>query len=164
MRGRDFEDSENGKDAEEQDWKSELEPEAKLRKTLWLRIVVITLSVVWSLGFIFHSFLVPRRIEQVPTATQAQLRPEEDYILDPEWNFDAEPTTREYYWTVAEHQLNPDGVYRKMLLINEMYPGPLIESNEGDEIIVHVVNHASNATSIHWHGLFMKDTNYMDGQ
>ncbi|KAF1959011.1 multicopper oxidase [Byssothecium circinans] len=96
-------------------------------------------------------------------ASGAQLRAEEDYILDPRWDFDARPTTREYYWTIAEHELNPDGVYRPMILINAKFPGPLIECNEGDEIVVHVRNEATNATSIHWHGLFQNGTNYMDG-
>ncbi|KAF2021768.1 multicopper oxidase [Aaosphaeria arxii CBS 175.79] len=97
------------------------------------------------------------------TPSGPRLRPEEDYILDPHWDFNAKPSTREYHWTIAEHELNPDGVYRDMILINGMFPGPLIECNEGDEIVVHVSNRGSNATSIHWHGLFQNGTNWMDG-
>jgi len=134
---------------------------ARFRKN-WLRILVITLLVSWTVGFIIHSFVNPRsRLSSTDTA--AKLRPEEDYILDPAWDFQAMPTTREYHWTIEEHELNPDGVYRPMILINAMFPGPLIECNEGDEIVVHVHNKASNATSVHWHGLYQNGTNWMDG-
>lgn len=34
-----------------------------------------------------------------------------------------------------------------------MYPGPTIEVNQGDRLIVNVQNNLPNATSIHWHGL-----------
>ena len=87
----------------------------------------------------------------------------DDYILDPYWNFDAEPSRREYWWTVRDHDHNPDGVYRPMMLINAQFPGPLIECNERDTIIVHVHNQALNATSFHWHGIYQNGTNWMDG-
>ncbi len=34
-----------------------------------------------------------------------------------------------------------------------MYPGPTIEVNQGDRLIIKVQNSLPNATSIHWHGL-----------
>ena len=34
-----------------------------------------------------------------------------------------------------------------------MYPGPTIEVNQGDRLIVNVHNNLKNSTSIHWHGL-----------
>ncbi|KAF2192785.1 multicopper oxidase [Zopfia rhizophila CBS 207.26] len=117
----------------------------------------------WAVGFIIHSFLVPRKYSLFTPTLQAKLRPQEDYILDPKWDFTAKPTTREYHWTIADHELNPDGVYRPMILINGMFPGPLIECNEGDEIVVHIHNQATNATSLHWHGLYQNGTNWMDG-
>jgi FtsP/CotA-like multicopper oxidase with cupredoxin domain len=142
---------------------AELSERAPPRRRSWLRISVITLLVAWTLGFVVHSFVAPRKTGDSSKSQSAQLRPEEDYILARDWDFDAKPATREYHWTIAEHDLNPDGVYRRMLLINEMFPGPLIECNEGDEIVVHVHNRGSNATSIHWHGLYQNGTNWMDG-
>ena len=35
-----------------------------------------------------------------------------------------------------------------MLVINGQFPGPLIEANEGDTIVVHVHNALSNGTGI----------------
>ncbi|QDS68826.1 hypothetical protein FKW77_006493 [Venturia effusa] len=85
------------------------------------------------------------------------------YLLHQNWNFDAPPQDRHFHWTITDKIINPDGVYRPMILINEQFPGPLIRVNEGDRIIVHIDNQAINATSFHWHGLFQNGTNHMDG-
>lgn len=90
-------------------------------------------------------------------------RSHDDFILDPNWNFEAEPLRREYWWTVRDIELNPDGVYRPMLLINEQFPGPLIECNDGDTLTVHVDNQGVNATAFHFHGMYQNGTNWMDG-
>ena len=87
----------------------------------------------------------------------------EDYVLDSRWDYAAPLTRREYSWRVEDVEHNPDGVYRPMMLINRQFPGPLIECNEGDTIIVHVDNQATNATSFHWHGIYQNGTNWMDG-
>ena len=86
-----------------------------------------------------------------------------DYIISQAWDYDAGPFRREFYWTITDAEHNPDGVYRPMMLINNQFPGPLIEINDGDTIVVHVDNKAKNATSIHWHGLYQNGTNWMDG-
>jgi FtsP/CotA-like multicopper oxidase with cupredoxin domain len=99
--------------------------------------------------------------DDIPTTPQ--LRDTNEYMLSPSWNYGAPPATREYFWTINTATLNPDGVYRPMLLINNQYPGPLVECNEGDKIVVHVKNRASNATAIHFHGMFQNGTNNMDG-
>ncbi|KAG9495444.1 hypothetical protein J7337_013691 [Fusarium musae] len=99
--------------------------------------------------------------ESIPSTPQ--LRDTKEYILSSSWDFNSPPTTREYFWTINDAVLNPDGVYRPMILINNQYPGPLVECNEGDTIIVHVENKAVNATAIHFHGMFQNGTNNMDG-
>lgn len=88
---------------------------------------------------------------------------EDEYLLDPAWDYEAAPTIRQYNWTLTETELNPDGVWRPMLLINDQFPGPLIEVNEHDIIRVTVNNQMTNATSIHWHGIYQNGTNSMDG-
>jgi FtsP/CotA-like multicopper oxidase with cupredoxin domain len=35
-----------------------------------------------------------------------------------------------------------------------MFPGPLIEANTGDQIVVKVTNNMVNGTAIHWHGMY----------
>ncbi|RSL58270.1 hypothetical protein CEP54_007911 [Fusarium duplospermum] len=97
------------------------------------------------------------------TPSVAQLRDPNEYVLSNSWDFDAHPTTREYFWTITTAPLNPDGVYRPMILINSQFPGPMVECNEGDTIVVHIMNQAPNATAIHFHGMFQNGTNNMDG-
>lgn len=95
---------------------------------------------------------------------QAPLRrPDEDYVLDPNWDFGTPNQVRYYNWTIVDKDGNPDGVYKPMITINGQFPGPLIEANDGDTIVVDVLNLASNATAIHWHGIFQNGTAWMDG-
>ncbi|KAJ5027085.1 multicopper oxidase [Bipolaris maydis] len=135
------------------------------RRHHWIKIIFIVILLACTLLVLTHKVLISKPSAPTsPTASNtASLRPEEDYILSPTWDISAPPTTREHTWIISDHTLNPDGVYRPMTLINATFPGPLIECNEGDEIVVHVHNHASNATSIHWHGLYQNGTNWMDG-
>ncbi|XP_071793343.1 uncharacterized protein [Asterias amurensis] len=58
-----------------------------------------------------------------------------------------------------------DGVGRPVSLMNRVLPAPSIQICTGDTVIVNIVNRMSNneGTSIHWHGLFMNGTQYMDG-
>ncbi|CEJ82633.1 hypothetical protein VHEMI02685 [[Torrubiella] hemipterigena] len=108
-----------------------------------------------------HEAVTKPPVEVTPLG--ARLRDTSEYILDQAWDYHAAPQTREYKWTIANAGLNPDGIYRPMILINGQYPGPLIECNEGDTIVVNIDNKAINATSIHFHGLFQNGTNHMDG-
>jgi iron transport multicopper oxidase len=64
-------------------------------------------------------------------------------------------------WTTA----NPDGKFeRKVIGINGKWPIPTIEVDKGDRVIVNMYNGLGDQkTSLHWHGLFMNETNYMDG-
>lgn len=90
-------------------------------------------------------------------------RPSSDYIIDSAWDYDAPPTVREYQWVISDITANPDGVFRPMMAINGQFPGPMIVCNEGDTVVVNVVNEAKNSTAIHWHGLFQNGTNWNDG-
>lgn len=99
-----------------------------------------------------------------PSPALIRASPREDYILDLDWDFKASPAVREYFWTIHDTERRPDGVLRSMILINNRFPGPLIRCNDGDTIIVHVENHARNATSIHWHGIYQNASDsFMDG-
>ncbi|CAN9168996.1 unnamed protein product [Alternaria alternata] len=131
----------------------------------WIRVTTVAFLLISTIIVLVHRGLTGSEHTDSPSTTSslARLRPEEDYILSSGWDFNAPPTTREYTWEVTDHILNPDGVYRPMILINGTFPGPLIECNEGDELVVHVRNQATNATSIHWHGLYQNGTNWMDG-
>ncbi|KAF0321279.1 l-ascorbate oxidase [Colletotrichum asianum] len=99
--------------------------------------------------------------EQIPPAPR--LRDSSEYVLSSSWDYASAKSVREYHWTIRDAIFNPDGIFRPMILINNQFPGPLVECNEGDTIIVHVHNEAANATAIHFHGMFQNGTNSMDG-
>lgn len=46
-----------------------------------------------------------------------------------------------------------DGKLTSVWTYNGVLPGPVIEANVGDEVIVHFKNSLSEPTTIHWHGL-----------
>jgi FtsP/CotA-like multicopper oxidase with cupredoxin domain len=83
--------------------------------------------------------------------------------LSKSWDLNAEPTTRYFNFTISQGQGWPDGVVRDMLFINGQFPGPLIEVNRGDRLVVNVTNHMENSTALHWHGLYQNGTNWYDG-
>ncbi|KAH6949235.1 Cupredoxin [Fusarium avenaceum] len=73
------------------------------------------------------------------------------------------PTTLVFSWNVTAGLRSPDGVEKRVYLINDEFPGPLIEARSSDRVVVHVHNGLSEESlSIHWHGLRMKDQNVMD--
>ena len=60
----------------------------------------------------------------------------------------------------------PDGVNKTALLINNQFPGPLLEANWGDTIQVTVHNRISGpeeGTALHWHGILHQESPWMDG-
>jgi hypothetical protein len=57
-------------------------------------------------------------------------------MLDPAFVVTSTPTTRTYQWTVSEVWGAPMGVGKKMLVVNGISPGPNIEANTGDRLLV----------------------------
>ncbi|KAF8860413.1 laccase precursor [Acephala macrosclerotiorum] len=108
--------------------------------------------------------ILPRNITCENTATSRSCWGE--YDIDTDY-YDVIPetgVTREY-WLVAQNiTAAPDGYQRQILAFNGTVPGPTIEANWGDNIIVHVTNEiADNGTSVHWHGLRQLYGNEYDG-
>ncbi|KAL8286672.1 hypothetical protein RQP46_004200 [Phenoliferia psychrophenolica] len=91
------------------------------------------------------------------TANAAEL------VLSSSFVISSTPTTRTYDWTIDQLTGAPDGFEKSMLVVNGQYPGPLIEANQGDTIVVKVQNNLVNGTSIHWHGILQNGTNWEDG-
>ncbi|KAG8390146.1 hypothetical protein BUALT_Bualt01G0053200 [Buddleja alternifolia] len=49
------------------------------------------------------------------------------------------------------------------ITVNGMYPGPTLEVNNGDTLVVKVVNKARYNVTIHWHGVRQMRTGWADG-
>ncbi|KAJ5901666.1 multicopper oxidase-domain-containing protein [Penicillium taxi] len=73
------------------------------------------------------------------------------------------PTVTQYFnWSVTSGLRRPDGVLKRIYLINDLFPGPTIEARSGDTLIITVTNDLSeDPITIHWHGLHI--ANDMDG-
>lgn len=48
--------------------------------------------------------------------------------------------TVEYYFELTNITASPDGVSRDVLTVNGSIPGPTIEANWGDTVVIHVTN------------------------
>ncbi|KAI0655330.1 Cupredoxin [Cubamyces menziesii] len=70
--------------------------------------------------------------------------------------------------TISNADITPDGYTRAAVVMNGVFPGPLIAGNKGDNFQINVIDNLSNetmlkSTTIHWHGLFQHGTNWADG-
>lgn len=74
---------------------------------------------------------------------RSQLVDPSQFVLSPSFNVNAPPQQREYNWTLTEIVSDPAGVSKTMLVVNGISPGPTIEANVGDSIVVHVTNNMS---------------------
>uniref|UniRef100_A0A1I8QBH6 Uncharacterized protein n=1 Tax=Stomoxys calcitrans TaxID=35570 RepID=A0A1I8QBH6_STOCA len=62
------------------------------------------------------------------------------------------------------HCISADGIARSVTVVNRMMPGPTIEVCQNDIVVVDAKNHLlGESTTIHFHGMHMKETPYMDG-
>jgi FtsP/CotA-like multicopper oxidase with cupredoxin domain len=56
------------------------------------------------------------------------------------------------------------GHSRPQITVNHTVPGPTLYAALGDTLRIHVINELNDdATAIHWHGMTMRDTPWMDG-
>lgn len=70
-----------------------------------------------------------------------------------------------YDFNITWVTTNPDGMAdRRTIGINGQWPIPTIRVNVGDRLVVNVLNSLGDeATSLHFHGLFMRGATHMDG-
>ncbi|CAG8539615.1 8815_t:CDS:10 [Paraglomus occultum] len=59
--------------------------------------------------------------------------------------------------------LAPDGFTRQLTTVNGQYPGPTIEVNKGDRILLKINNKLGEPTAIHAHGMLQRGTPWFDG-
>ncbi|KAJ3520117.1 hypothetical protein NM208_g13851 [Fusarium decemcellulare] len=70
-----------------------------------------------------------------------------------------------YDFSIEWVRANPDGAFERPVIgINGQWPIPRIEASVGDTVLVNARNNLGNqTTSLHFHGLFMRGSNHMDG-
>ncbi|XP_042510376.1 laccase-7-like [Macadamia integrifolia] len=69
----------------------------------------------------------------------------------------------EHTFTVANQTLKRLCSEQEVTLVNGEMPGPVIEVEDGDTLIVHVLNQSPLYISFHWHGLFQRRSGWADG-
>ncbi|KAH9853245.1 laccase [Lenzites betulinus] len=70
--------------------------------------------------------------------------------------------------TISNGDISPDGFTRAAVVVNDVFPGPLITGNKGDNFQINVIDNLTNetmlkSTTVHWHGFFQHGTNWADG-
>ncbi|MBA0592077.1 L-ascorbate oxidase homolog [Gossypium raimondii] len=75
----------------------------------------------------------------------------------------AEDPYRYYTWVVTYGTRAPLGVYQRVILINNQFPGPPIEAVTNDNIIVNVINQLDEPFLITWHGIKQRKASWQDG-
>nr|XP_043618254.1 L-ascorbate oxidase homolog [Erigeron canadensis] len=75
----------------------------------------------------------------------------------------AEDPYRNFNWVVTYGQISPLGVPQRGILINGMFPGPTIECETNDNVIVNVVNKLDEPFLITWNGVQQRKTSWQDG-
>ncbi|GES72658.1 multicopper oxidase [Rhizophagus clarus] len=78
-------------------------------------------------------------------------------------HFTNKPVTRYYHLTLKKVKISPDGFERTVWSVNGQLPGPIIQANKGDRLVINVTNNFDDPASIHWHGMFQHGTNWYDG-
>ncbi|KAD4888091.1 hypothetical protein R6Q59_034809 [Mikania micrantha] len=75
----------------------------------------------------------------------------------------AEDPYRNFNWVITYGQISPLGVLQRGILINGMFPGPTIECETNDNIIINVVNKLDEPFLITWNGIKQRKTSWQDG-
>ncbi|KAJ4306691.1 ferroxidase fet3 [Collariella sp. IMI 366227] len=77
----------------------------------------------------------------------------------------ASAATVTYDFNITWVTANPDGQFdRPSIGINGQWPIPTIHVNLGDQLVVNVLNALGNeSTSLHFHGIYMRNAVHMDG-
>ncbi|KAI0021355.1 multicopper oxidase [Xylariomycetidae sp. FL0641] len=91
-----------------------------------------------------------------------------DYSIDTDYMTETPDTgvTREYWLTLDDVTVAPDGVSRSAMGVNGSIPGPTLFADWGDTVKVHITNNlvtSNNGSSVHFHGIRQQNTNGMDG-
>jgi FtsP/CotA-like multicopper oxidase with cupredoxin domain len=131
------------------------------RRTIVALVAIVVLALALGLGLglgLKHRSSSTELLNTKPS--ESWRRNPEEYVLSNNFTTSAgNATIRSFTLNLTEKADGaPDGVVRKLLLINDQFPGPVIEANEGDRLVVQVNNFMSIPSAIHWHGQYQNGT------
>jgi FtsP/CotA-like multicopper oxidase with cupredoxin domain len=70
---------------------------------------------------------------------------------------------KEFDLTITWDKKTPADLERPLFLVNGQSPGPTLEIDQGDRVVVRVQNNSPSKTSIHFHGIEQIGTPWSDG-
>ncbi|KAF4977907.1 hypothetical protein FZEAL_5612 [Fusarium zealandicum] len=101
------------------------------------------------------------------------MRPLLGSLIPLAWAFGSLVTSvvaKDHYKNIKEFDLEitweehaPDGYSRQILLVNGQSPGPVLEMDQDDWVVVRVHNQSPKNITVHFHGIEMKGTPWSDG-
>ena len=107
-------------------------------------ILVLGLALGLGLGLgLKHQKNTTASTSNLQRVPRSQLVDPSQFVLSPSFNVNTPPQKREYNWTLSEIISDPAGISKPMLVVNGISPGPTIEANMGDSVVVHVTNNMS---------------------
>ncbi|XP_008775059.2 laccase-22 [Phoenix dactylifera] len=75
----------------------------------------------------------------------------------------ADGRTRKYKFNVAVKKVTRLCYTKPIVTVNGRFPGPTLYAEEGDNVLVEVVNNVKYNVTIHWHGVRQIRTGWADG-
>ncbi|CAN6705311.1 unnamed protein product [Malus baccata var. baccata] len=75
----------------------------------------------------------------------------------------AEPKTHKHEFVIQATPVKRLCKSRNSITVNGQFPGPTLEVNNGDTLVVKVTNRAQYNVTIHWHGIRQMRTGWADG-
>merc|ERR1712137_1461161 len=68
-----------------------------------------------------------------------------------------------YTWNITYGTLSPLGVPQQVILINNQFPGPTINSTSNNNVVVNVFNHIDEPFLLTWSGIQQRKNSWQEG-
>ncbi|KAF8080389.1 hypothetical protein N665_0949s0011 [Sinapis alba] len=68
-----------------------------------------------------------------------------------------------YEWVVSYSERSILGANKQVIVINDMFPGPILKATSGDIVSVNIFNHLTEPFLMTWNGLQMRKNSWQDG-
>ncbi|EFJ35961.1 hypothetical protein SELMODRAFT_404333 [Selaginella moellendorffii] len=73
------------------------------------------------------------------------------------------PRTKFYEFNITEKKITRLCSTKSIIVVNNQFPGPQIDVEEGDSLEIKVNNFINHNITLHWHGIFQNRTGWFDG-
>jgi hypothetical protein len=114
----------------------------------WILVVIISIIAAFTLSAIIVMTITHYR----STNSDYSSAKGDRYVHDGRYWMGStsyrEPLTRYFDFNITQSYHSPDGFNKSMFLVNNLYPGPTIEANDGDRIVIRVNNFIEQSTLV----------------